>query len=199
MTKILHLPELKILMTMLMNNTKMSEICRALDIKKSCVYNYMNKFEIINYDRNRLGECLKKRGPKHKDNSIRNAALSEIIAEDNSLVQFGMQLKLRERDISVSQATIVKILKDISCSRKRLTRISDKKNDEETINMRQQFAIRYRNFDNTDLIYLDETGFNLHTTRSYGYSPINSPARITVKSSKGKNVTLLALICNARV
>jgi hypothetical protein len=43
-------------------------------------------------------------------------------------------------------------------------------------------------------MFLDETGFNLHTTRNYGWSPTNSPLHIDVQANKGQNTTLLAAI-----
>ncbi|KAG0435625.1 Transposable element Tc3 transposase [Dictyocoela muelleri] len=49
------------------------------------------------------------------------------------------------------------------------------------------------------LIFLDETGFNLHLTQKKGYSPKNTKAFSNVINSKGVNVSLLCAITSAGV
>lgn len=190
----LTLPELRDLLSLCATNTSPKDISTTMNIHLATVYNWIRRFSLINYDENRLGELLKKRGPKFKNDTARESILFDIIADDASLTQKGMARKLQERNIHLSQPSISLSLKKIKMTRKRLVIISDKKNDEVTIGKRHQFAAKYRRYNNQDLLYLDETGFNLHSKRSYGYSPVNSPARVTCRANKGKNVTLLCLI-----
>ncbi|KAG0426706.1 hypothetical protein DMUE_5953 [Dictyocoela muelleri] len=82
---------------------------------------------------------------------------------------------------------------------KRKILISDKKNDQETIEQRHFFAVKYRIYSDEDILYLDETGFNLHSKRSYEYSPKNVPARLIVKGNRGQNVTLIIIISKNRI
>ena len=49
-------------------------------------------------------------------------------------------------------------------------------------------------FSDKNLVFLDETGFNRHTRRSYGYSPVNSKAYVTVQSNRGANTSVLVAI-----
>ena len=44
------------------------------------------------------------------------------------------------------------------------------------------------------LVFLNETGFNLHTSQSYGYLPKNTKAFINVKANKGINQSLMYAI-----
>jgi transposase len=48
-------------------------------------------------------------------------------------------------------------------------------------------------------LYLDESGFNLHTTSNYGYSPKNVPAKLVVPANRGRNISLLMIISNVQI
>jgi transposase len=50
-----------------------------------------------------------------------------------------------------------------------------------------------------NILFLDETGFNLHTSNNYGYSPVNTDAYRTVPRSRGRNVSLLAMASNSQI
>lgn len=192
--KTLSIPDLKELIVMVNNNTNPSDIASSFDISISSVYNWMNKLGKITFDPEKVGELIGRRGPKHKNVEDRINKLADVISSDCSLTQGGMAKKLLEHNINISQSTVSTTLRAMKISRKRLVLISDKKNDPQTLSSRHTFAVKYRRYSDEDLLYLDETGFNLHSKRSYGYSPINCPARIIVRGNKGKNVTLLALI-----
>jgi transposase len=176
------------------NNTLTRDIASSFGISSSCVYSWIKKFSEINFDPEKVGLLLGKRGPKFKNIDERISKLANIISEDCSFTQLGMSRKLANENIHISQSTVCLALKKMEMTRKRLVLISDKKNDPDTIASRHLFAVNYRRYIDSDLLYIDETGFNLHTKRSYGYSPINVPARMTVKANRGRNVTLLALI-----
>lgn len=184
--KRLDILDLKEWITMIRNNSSPKDIAVSFRTSLPSVYVWMNKLSNINYNYERVGELIRKKGPKTKDTFQRDRKVCEIIAEDSSLNQRGILSKLNESEISISQSTLSLALKDLSKSRKRLVLISDRKNDPININERHIFSVMYRRFENDDLLFLDETGFNLHTSRNCGYSPINSPARLTVKSSKGQ-------------
>ncbi|KII66736.1 hypothetical protein RF11_09327 [Thelohanellus kitauei] len=47
-------------------------------------------------------------------------------------------------------------------------------------------------FSTTDVIYVDETDFNLHIRRSYGRSQRGKRASITVANSRGRNISVCA-------
>lgn len=51
-----------------------------------------------------------------------------------------------------------------------------------------------RNMDKMKLIYIDETGFNIYTSKSYGYSLVNTKAYNTVPANRGRNVSLLCAV-----
>jgi hypothetical protein len=53
------------------------------------------------------------------------------------------------------------------------------------------FANELGRIRNENLVYLDETGFNEHRRRRYGYSPINTKAYITVPGNRNQNKSLM--------
>jgi len=145
-----------------------------------------------------LESLLKKSGRPNLDDSKSTLILQRLVQDDPLLVQKGMREKLASNNIHVSQPTISRKLKKIEITRKRVKRVYVKVTDLRIINERKAFSIRYRNIPNSKLIYLDETGINLHTMQSYGYSPINTNVNILV-NPRGKNVSIMTLISNEHV
>lgn len=197
--KSMTMPDIKELITMIKNNTEPSVMALLFGLNISSIYRWADKISSINFDPERAGELIKKRGPKMRIFDEIHTVISDILADNCSLTQRGTMKKLEENNITISQSTVCLNYKRMKLTWKILVLISNKKNDPETISSRHSFAVKYRRFEDSDLLYLDETGFNIHSRRSYGYSPVNSPAIITVRSSRGKNVSLLALISNSGV
>ena len=46
---------------------------------------------------------------------------------------------------------------------------------------------------------MDESGFNLHTSNNYGYSPVAEDAVLYQPASRGKNVSMCGIISNSGV
>jgi len=114
------------------------------------------------------------------------------------LVQKSKRMKLEERNITLSQPTCSRKLKKLDISRKHVKRIYQKVTDMRIINERKSFAIKYMNIPDSNLLYLDETGINLHTMKNYGYSPKNTRVNVLVKP-KGRNVSIMVLISNESI
>ena len=82
----------------------------------------------------------------------------------------------------------------MSISRKRLSLIPEERNSARNLDLRISYASDIENFDVSKLVYLDETGFNLHTSSKYGYSEKNTKAYLTVPANKGINISLMCAI-----
>ena len=53
---------------------------------------------------------------------------------------------------------------------------------------------------NSHIVFIDESGFNLHTTRSRGRSKIDTPATRTINGQRGRNISLLmAISCSVGI
>ena len=49
------------------------------------------------------------------------------------------------------------------------------------------------------ILFLDESGFNLHTSNDYGYSPVAENAVLYQPASGGRNVSMCCIISNSGV
>ncbi|KAG1356830.1 hypothetical protein G6F63_000219 [Rhizopus arrhizus] len=86
---------------------------------------------------------------------------------------------------------------------KKLEKISVARNSEETLKKRKETILQWladkeMDFEN-NCVFLDEAGFNLHMTRTRGWSKKGAPAKTTVPASKGTTITILSAISSASV
>jgi transposase len=119
--------------------------------------------------------------------------LEAIIASDCSLTGKGIVERLPE-EMKRSQATVSRHIKAMGFTRKRLKPIVAARNSEWVITERHVYSLHMANTSDADLVFLDETGFNLHVCAGYGYAPISATPWITVPTQRGRNVSLIAAI-----
>ncbi|KAG0438483.1 hypothetical protein DMUE_3060 [Dictyocoela muelleri] len=79
-------------------------------------------------------------------------------------------------------------------TRKVLTLIPINRNSDQNKIVRNQYGSFISNIRNDQLIFIDETGFNLHLAPKFGYSQRNTKCYVNVPNSKGSNVSLLCAI-----
>ena len=139
-------------------------------------------------------EIILKKGRKNKSNFELKNQLSAIVRQDNSLTQKGIADSLLSTGIKKSQASISRLLKQANLTRKRLSLVPEERNNERVLETRVQFARDIEQTDISKLVYLDETGFNLHSSSYYGYSEQNTKAYITVPANRGINISLMCAI-----
>lgn len=117
------------------------------------------------------------------------------LSVNNALVQNELaEIVFNTNNVRLSRSTISRKIKKIGFSRKKLSLVPAERNTEEKISTRAIYANDILNIPDSNLILLDETGFNEHTHRGYGYSQINSKAFITVSANKGINRSLVCVI-----
>ncbi|KAM0677517.1 hypothetical protein BDAP_001843 [Binucleata daphniae] len=97
----------------------------------------------------------KKKSKKNKD--LVKATLCNHITNDNTLTQSSMVDKLNNDGFEVSQATVLRLLKDMQVTRKRLSLIPDRRNTPAAIQGRLEYAAMIRMINDNDLIFLDES------------------------------------------
>ncbi|KAG0425218.1 Transposable element Tc3 transposase, partial [Dictyocoela muelleri] len=110
------------------------------------------------------------------------------------LTDISEKLKEINESGSYSQPTICRIVKKMGYTRKSLTLVPLNRNSDENKNVRALFASSLVSINDNQIIYVDETGFNLHSYQNMGYSPINTKCFITVPNSKGVNISVLCAI-----
>lgn len=121
--------------------------------------------------------------------------LNNIVLSNNSVIQSEMRTILVESyNINTSNSTISRKLKKLGITRKRLSIIPEERNTQERIVERLQYANDLLRYSNANLVFLDESGFNEHIKRAYGYSLKNQKAVINLRANRGKNISLLCAI-----
>ncbi|KAF7696539.1 hypothetical protein CDIK_1782 [Cucumispora dikerogammari] len=84
--------------------------------------------------------------------------------------------------------------KKANITRKKLTLVSAERNSSRVFDLRYKYAIKMNDIFLDRFVFLDETGFNLHTSRSYSYSSKNTKFFSTVKANRGINQSLMCAI-----
>ena len=191
--------KLDILIRMKNAGEKVSSIASALDVTVQTVYAIFGKMHMQDEINGRYGDILKKTGPKPNEANQNLLHVAEVVQMDNTLTQKGMQDKLRSMDVILSQPSISNALKKLKITRKRLKLKSEKVISPEVINKRMIYARELMKIPDSKLYFLDETGLNLHSMSSYGYSPKNIDAVALVPANRGRNISILSLICNRSI
>lgn len=118
-----------------------------------------------------------KSGRPRKQNFLLQGRIKEILERDCSLEVRGVQRRLRRHwHIDVSERTIYRNLQAMKWTRKRLSYVPETRNQLNTLELRQAYASEVQGYRNDNLVFLDESGFNLHTSPRYGWSPCGTRA-----------------------
>ena len=134
----------------------------------------------------------KKRGRKTKDNTDLQPyreRLLELIGENPQITKVEMRVEL-----GVSDYMLRRIIKFSRISHKRAHKQPRTRNTANIIQERRNFAIGLIDVPDERRIYLDETGFNLHTQEEYGWAPQGITPIIPVNANRGRNCTLLCAV-----
>jgi len=129
----------------------------------------------------------------------------EIINAIENIVTFNSQYTLNEvkralqiesdnRHV-VSISTINRCLQELRITMKLTHRELDRVNMPDKIEMRKQYAIWFGNYFQNDysrVVFIDESGFNLHLKRSYGRSRIGTRAIVRMPVVRGRSISLIA-------
>ncbi|KAF7684872.1 hypothetical protein CDIK_4379 [Cucumispora dikerogammari] len=143
--------------------------------------------------------CNFSKRKSRRETTVLYSKLASIVDTDNLLNQTGMKFLLEKDNIIRSQPTISRSLKRMNISRKILSRVPSNKNSPRVLELRYSYARECELFSSENFVYLDETGFNLHTTTNYGYSLVNTKAFVNVVLNRGQNISLLAAISSREI
>ncbi|KAF7685362.1 hypothetical protein CDIK_3889 [Cucumispora dikerogammari] len=139
-------------------------------------------------------QILKKKGRKSKINTGVISQITAIVQLDNSINQNVIALELLESGVDRSQSFISRTLKKMNYLRKKLSLVPAERNSPRFIDLRQTYCNNLMNIFVEWLVFLDETGFNLHTLVNYGYSPVNTKAYSVVRANKTPNQSLMCAV-----
>jgi transposase len=176
-------------------NKDTDEISRLLDFSPSAVRKTLRD---IRDGKPFIPANVKKKNTTRLKNQTFDAVEQTIFNEisiNNSSKQSEIKDKILEtHNVNISIPTISRKLKKLKITRKRLTLVPIERNSPEKIDARAIYCTDVSRFPLENLVFLDETGFSNHTTRSYGYSPVNTPAIITLPANRGVNRSCLLMM-----
>lgn len=166
------------------------EIAEKEELTVQTVYKYVTKICDISDQ-----EILEtKKGRKVKEFTMEKSKVSTILMRDSSFTQKELSEQLADDNLIMSTSSVCRLLKKMEYTRKRLVKIPEERNSARIIDIRQNYAREIQFVSDVNLVFLDETGVNLHHSKHYGYSPKNVKAIKTVKGGRGRNISCMLAI-----
>ena len=185
--------KLQVAINMIASKAKAKEVASAIGISVKAAYRLMQR--VHDCAQNGITPAIKRCGPKVRNlMSASSRAVVDIVQQDCTLTQKGIAQKLSDIGVTMTQSSVSRVLKKNDITRKRLVKKSEKVLSPKVISLRKVYAAELRTIQNYKLLYLDETGFNLHSCAHYGYSPKNVEAVAMVPANRGRNISLLSII-----
>lgn len=172
---------------MIRRGDKTKQIAEALDLSEASVRRHRKSFE-------EYGEIIVFH--KEKSNAVNaiETKVSEIIQLNNSLTLTGIKENLNVEGISTSNSTICRALKNKGIVRKRTQKIPLERNSGNNIQKRLDYCRMLSELEDERLVFLDETGVNLHINDNYGYAPKGVTPTLTQPANRGTNISCLVAI-----
>jgi len=172
-------------------NVNVKRIAEDEELSVPSVYKIINKICEGKRDEEIIGSGS---GRRPQGASSVKSKISQILLRDSSYSQHEIVEELACNDIVRTQSGVSRMLKKMNYSRKRLVKIPVERNNPRNIDLRQVYARAINFIPVENLVFLDETGVNMHQSRNYGYSPINEKACKIVNANRGQNISCMVAI-----
>lgn len=164
----------------------------AFGIPKSTAYDINKRFVVSGniFATKKGGAFQKKMTP-----AIEQALLDWVDNEADTTLKTLAERILNRFGIAVSQSTVSRALSRNGFTLKLLRQIPESRNSPEVIAARKDYAnvfMRDQPIDRKCIVWVDETGFNLHLRRKYGRALAGLRANVVVANSRGANISICA-------
>ncbi len=150
-------------------NVSANEIMQITGLSKSAVYKTIGKVREdpnSTYSDNYGSSGRPKKQHPDLVNKVKN-----IVNEDQSLTQRGIQTKFEENfGFTPNQTSICRLLKEGGVTRKRLKKKAAVIDTVEHREKMKDYARTFVEYRTREILFLDETGFNLHTSVNYVFT-----------------------------
>jgi transposase len=168
-------------------------VAKALGCSRSQAYKLKKDTEPAIVGHQRQAYIPKKRGRKSQPQlrEARREMVRNLLTGQPELQQVAVAEFL---PVPVHQSTIARDIKAIGWSRKRFQIIPFERNSHQNVLRRRQYAEMLTLVNDNRLIFIDETGHNLHLSTIYGYSAAGQPDIQMVNANRGKNLTAIVAI-----
>lgn len=171
------------------------KIANALKLSESAVRNCLTNYQ----DGKEFVPSKEKRAATIRNRNVQFSQAENIIFNsvscNNEIIQKEIVHQVSEGcGIKYNQSTISRKLKKLNYTRKRLSLIPEERNSLQNIDKRAIYARNIGHVPLEKLVFIDESGFNQHLRRRYGYARANERAYITVPGNKNSNKSLICAI-----
>ena len=135
----------------------------------------------------------KKRGRIKIDKSELLTDIRLEVGRDNSLTQVSLKNTFEEKGVPMSLSTLNRAVAASGLTRKRTKKRSNVVLSDQHRTKVSRFASEMETLFDRRILFLDESGFNLHTSNKYGYSMPNTDGIDYNISNRGRNVSLCSI------
>jgi transposase len=184
--------KVSVLKNMIQSLSSSKQIAAALTVSLRTAQRWIARYEL-----NPEKDMMRPKRPS-KDTSALVEELGAINAADQALTLSGIIDHLPV-PLKCSPSTLCRTLKGMNYSRKRLKPIVADRNFDRVISERVSYSIRLQPIQDEKLVFIDESGFNLHTSPAYGYAPIGATPWISVPTQRRRNISLIAAIASSGI
>ena len=179
------------IITAYLNGNSPSQISNLMDLKRTTVHQIIKKYQ-------ETGQIVAERRAGEKESKLNQEqknAIKSWIDEDCTLSLRAITEKVFETfQIRICKTKAMKYVKGFHYILKRVNFVPERGNDQSTITQRHAYAQNYINlpasYNEDQIIYIDEVGFNISMRCNYGSSEIGTPATVTVPSIRSKNISI---------
>lgn len=184
-----------LILTLFNARNTITHIASTLQLCRQTVANCIKAAENNEEFATAAEKCSKTCRERNSTHSLAEQAIFNTVSCDNSHIQKEIAQKIfQATNCEMSQSTVSRKLRKLNLTRKRLSLVPQERNTLEKIEARAIYASEISRVSDGNLIFLDETGFNEHTKRHYGYSPENTKAYTTVPANRNVNKSLICAI-----
>ncbi|KAF7692153.1 hypothetical protein CDIK_2505, partial [Cucumispora dikerogammari] len=150
-------------------NRNVLDITQLCNISRDAAYKAVAKIQSSDGNVS-FSNAYGRPGRPKNDNRAVNRLITETLGEDNSLTQISLKKKLREAGRLISSSHIFRPVKGCSLTRKRLKKRCSVVNTKDHFERLREYAFAFSRLEKRNILFLDESEFNLHTSINYGYS-----------------------------
>jgi len=198
--KITNVIKKRLIDLVIQDGMKISDAAQILNVNKNSARTCINRFKKDNYE-----VIVRKVGGNNsfKLNNDVLLVIEQIVEEYPAATLKEIKRILFERiQVDISVSSVQNALHNLRITLKRFTRILDRVNSPETLKKRKDYAEDFiHNAPNTNknCIFIDESGFNLHLSRSTGRSRKGVRASITLPTVRGRTVSLILAVNQEKI
>lgn len=169
------------------------EIANILNLNYKTVWLIISKFNKTGIIKNKIRGGDKR--SKLSEN-IKNEIISWVNADCLLRLSDIVEKVWNTYQIRVSKSLIDRLLKKFHFNLKNIIRIPERRNTIQTIELRFNYATRFRNIESSyqdkNFIFLDEVGFQVVSRAKKGRSKIGTSPCVTVSAAKSRNISVFA-------